>query len=135
MLTPLHPLQYDPLLRDALSEDLGTAGDLTTDAVVDPGATAHGTLVARAAGRVAGVGIAAAAFGVLDPGAAITVLVDDGADVDAGTTLPRWWRRPRAIARASSPHARPHRGCAHSNATRCAPAVAWTTASVSGTVS
>jgi len=87
MLTPLHPLQYDPLLRDALSEDLGTAGDLTTDAVVDPGATAHGTLVARAAGRVAGVGIAAAAFGVLDPGAAITVLVDDGADVDAGTTL------------------------------------------------
>jgi nicotinate-nucleotide pyrophosphorylase (carboxylating) len=87
MLTPLHPLQYEPLLRDALSEDLGTAGDLTTDAVVDPGATAHGALVARAAGRVAGVGIAAAAFGVLDPGAAITVLVDDGADVDAGTTL------------------------------------------------
>jgi nicotinate-nucleotide pyrophosphorylase (carboxylating) len=87
MLTPLHPLQYEPLLRDALSEDLGTAGDLTTDAVVDPGGTAHGALVARAAGRVAGVGIAAAAFGVLDPGAAITVLVDDGADVDAGTTL------------------------------------------------
>ena len=87
MLTPLHPLQYEPLLRDALSEDLGTAGDLTTDAVVDPGATAHGALVARAAGRVAGVDIAAAAFGVLDPGAAITVLVDDGTDVDAGTTL------------------------------------------------
>jgi len=87
MLTPLHPLQYEPLLRDALTEDLGTAGDLTTDAVVDPGATAHGALVARAAGRVAGVDIAAAAFGVLDPGAAITVLVADGTDVDAGTTL------------------------------------------------
>lgn len=87
MLTPLHPLQYEPLLRDALAEDLGTAGDLTTDAVVDPRATAHGALVARAAGRVAGAGIAAATFAVLDPDVAVTILVDDGVDVDAGTTL------------------------------------------------
>lgn len=87
MLTPPHPLQYEPLLRDALAEDLGTAGDLTTDAVVDPRATAHGALVARAAGRVAGAGIAAATFAVLDPDVAVTILVDDGVDVDAGTTL------------------------------------------------
>lgn len=87
MLTPLHPLQYEALLRDALAEDLGTAGDLTTDAVVDPRATAHGALVARAAGRVAGAGIAAATFAVLDPDVAVTILVDDGVDVDAGTTL------------------------------------------------
>jgi nicotinate-nucleotide pyrophosphorylase (carboxylating) len=87
MLTPLHPLQYEPLLRDALAEDLGTAGDLTTDAVVDPRATAHGALVARAAGRVAGAGIAAATFAVLDRDVAVTILVDDGVDVDAGTTL------------------------------------------------
>lgn len=87
MLTPLQPLQYEALLRDALAEDLGTAGDLTTDAVVDPRATAHGELVARAAGRVAGAGIAAATFAVLDPDVAVTILVDDGVDVDAGTTL------------------------------------------------
>lgn len=87
MLTPLHPLQYEALLRDALAEDLGTAGDLTTDAVVDPRATAHGALVARAAGRVAGAGIAAATFAVLDPDVAVTILIDDGVDVDDGTTL------------------------------------------------
>lgn len=87
MLTPLHPLQYEALLRDALAEDLGTAGDLTTDAVVDPRATAHGALVARTAGRVAGAGIAAATFAVLDPDVAVTILIDDGVDVDDGTTL------------------------------------------------
>lgn len=87
MLTPLHPLQYESLLREALAEDLGTAGDLTTDAVVDPGATAHGALVARAAGRVAGAGIAATAFTVLDPSITVTTAVEDGTDVTAGTTL------------------------------------------------
>ena len=87
MLTPLHPVQYERLLRDALAEDLGTAGDLTTDALVAPGARADGALVARAPGRVAGIGIAAATFTVLDPTVTATVKVDDGADVVAGTTL------------------------------------------------
>ncbi len=36
-LPSLHPLQYEDLLRRALREDLGGAGDLTTDAIV-PGA-------------------------------------------------------------------------------------------------
>ena len=87
MLTPLHPVQYERLLRDALAEDLGTAGDLTTDALVAPGARADGALVARSPGRVAGIGIAAATFTVLDPTVTATVKVDDGADVVAGTTL------------------------------------------------
>jgi nicotinate-nucleotide pyrophosphorylase (carboxylating) len=87
MLTPLHPVQYERLLRDALAEDLGTAGDLTTDALVDPGTRARGTLVARAPGRVAGISVAAATFAVLDPTVTATVEVGDGADVAAGTTL------------------------------------------------
>lgn len=87
MLTPLHPVQYERLLRDALAEDLGTAGDLTTDALVDPGTRARGTLVARAPGRVAGISVAAATFAALDPTVTATVEVGDGADVAAGTTL------------------------------------------------
>lgn len=41
-LAPLRRLQYEPLVRAALLEDLGVAGDLTTDAIVDPSAHAAG---------------------------------------------------------------------------------------------
>jgi nicotinate-nucleotide pyrophosphorylase (carboxylating) len=87
MLTPPHPLQYEPLLRAALLEDLGTAGDLTTDAIVTPGTTASGTIVARAPGRVAGVGIACAAFTLLDQDVEVSIAVDDGTTVERGTVL------------------------------------------------
>ena len=87
MLTPPHPLQYEPLLRAALLEDLGTAGDLTTDAIVAPGTTASGTIVARAPGRVAGVAIASAAFTLLDHDAEVSTAVDDGTTVERGAVL------------------------------------------------
>ncbi|HEX6203926.1 MAG TPA: hypothetical protein VF100_13060, partial [Thermoanaerobaculia bacterium] len=51
-LDPLYPLLYEPLVRAALAEDLGRAGDLTTDATVAPGAVAVARLVARRAGRL-----------------------------------------------------------------------------------
>jgi nicotinate-nucleotide pyrophosphorylase (carboxylating) len=87
MLMPPRRLQYEPLLRAALAEDLGAAGDLTTDAIVAPDATARAAVVARAPGRVAGIGIATAAFALLDPDVAVAVAVEDGADVAAGTVL------------------------------------------------
>ena len=31
---PLYPLMYEPIVRRALEEDLGLAGDVTSDAVV-----------------------------------------------------------------------------------------------------
>jgi nicotinate-nucleotide pyrophosphorylase (carboxylating) len=87
MLTPPLPLQYEPLLHAALLEDLGTAGDLTTDAIVAPETTASGTIVARAPGRVAGVGIASAAFTLLDHDAEVSIAVDDGTTVQRGAVL------------------------------------------------
>ena len=33
-LNPLLPLMYEPLVRTALLEDLGRAGDITADAIV-----------------------------------------------------------------------------------------------------
>ncbi len=86
-VTPLYPLFYETLMRRALEEDLGRAGDLTTDAVVPPEARAHARLVARSAGRIAGLTVALSAFTLLDPSLAIRVLAGDGADVTAGTTL------------------------------------------------
>lgn len=80
-------LLYEPLLRAALAEDLGTAGDLTTDAIIDAGATARAAIVARHDGVVAGVGIAGETFALLDPDVTVRACVPDGDDVGRGTVL------------------------------------------------
>ena len=87
LLPPLYPLLYEDVVRRALAEDLGRAGDLTSDAVVPAGARAEAVLVARAAGRVAGLPVALAAFRLLDPALAIVERAADGQDVAAGTVL------------------------------------------------
>lgn len=86
-LPPLYPLLYEPIVRRALREDLGRAGDLTTDAIVPAGARAEARLVARAAGRIAGLEVAAAAFRLLDPRVEVEVRRPDGEDAAAGETL------------------------------------------------
>jgi nicotinate-nucleotide pyrophosphorylase (carboxylating) len=84
---PLPPLLYRELVERALREDLGGYGDLTTDAIVAPGRTAQGAVVARADGRVAGLAVAAAVFRALDPGVAIHPAAVDGDPVAAGAVL------------------------------------------------
>jgi nicotinate-nucleotide pyrophosphorylase (carboxylating) len=87
MRPSLHPFQYEDLVRAALREDLGGAGDLTTDAIVPADAKATGSLVVRAAGRVAGLDVALSAFRQLDAVARFDVRVPDGDDATAGSTL------------------------------------------------
>ena len=50
-IPPLYPLLYEPIVRRELADDLGRAGDLTTDAVVPAGARGEGLVVARSGGR------------------------------------------------------------------------------------
>ena len=80
-------MMYEDTVRRALWEDLGRAGDITTDAIVDAGTEAVASIIARAAGRVAGLEIAFCAFRCLDPRVRSEVLVSDGADAPAGETL------------------------------------------------
>ena len=87
MSLPLYPFQYEPLIRTALAEDLGMAGDLTTDACVPPGATAKALFNARHDGVCAGLDAALHAFTLLDPGLSITRHVQDGDSIRPGTTL------------------------------------------------
>jgi nicotinate-nucleotide pyrophosphorylase (carboxylating) len=82
-----YPLVYEPLVRAALLEDLGRAGDLTTDTVVPASATARAKLVARRPGRVAGLTVSLSAFRLLDPTLSIEILAPDGSDVLPGDTL------------------------------------------------
>ncbi|HUP25761.1 MAG TPA: carboxylating nicotinate-nucleotide diphosphorylase [Thermoanaerobaculia bacterium] len=80
-------LVWEETVRRGLAEDLGQAGDLTTDAIVPPNATARGRLIARQAGCVAGIGVAAVAFELLDPAVRFEAALPDGARVRADATL------------------------------------------------
>jgi nicotinate-nucleotide pyrophosphorylase (carboxylating) len=93
----LSPLLYEEVVRRALAEDLGRAGDVTTDAVVPAALSAEAEIVARAAGRVAGLEPSLLAFRLLDPGASAEVGAGDGTDVDAGAVVARVRGRARAI--------------------------------------
>lgn len=77
----------DAFLIAALREDLGRAGDLTTNAIVPTNRTGSAVLIARAAGTISGLAAAARTFALLDPRIQITQAVDDGASVAAGTKL------------------------------------------------
>lgn len=65
-LPPLSPLLYLPLVRMALAEDLGRAGDITSDSIIPPAANVRVTLRSRQAGRLAGMDIAEAVFREVD---------------------------------------------------------------------
>src|SRR3984885_11683468 len=88
MLTPPLPqVMIEPAVRAALLEDLGRAGDITTDAVVPAEARAETALVARKPGVVAGLDFALTAFRLIDP--AITVRVEraDGTRLAPGDLI------------------------------------------------
>ncbi len=77
----------DDFLRGALREDLGRAGDLTTNAIVAPGRRGAAAIVARAAGTISGLSAAARVFRLLDPAARVAFTASDGEAVSAGTRL------------------------------------------------
>jgi nicotinate-nucleotide pyrophosphorylase (carboxylating) len=96
-VVPLPRPLYEDTVRRALAEDLGRAGDLTTDATVPADRAGEGAIVARVGGRVAGLDVALLAFGVLDAATTVEVLQPDGSDVDAGEVLARVRCRARAL--------------------------------------
>ena len=84
----------------ALAEDLGSAGDITTDATILAGTHAHATFGARKPGVIAGLDVARAAFHVLDKSVTFTPLVKDGDSVDEGTVVARVAGNARALLTA-----------------------------------
>ena len=89
----------EPLVRAALLEDLGRAGDITTDADrARRRCAAERRLAARQPGVVAGLDAAALAFRLLDPAVAVTVERPDGSAVEPGDRV----ARHRTARRAAS---------------------------------
>ena len=80
----LSPLAIDEAVHRALDEDLGRAGDITSMATIPETTAAHAIMVARQAGRIAGLPLAVATFQKLSPEIKITAHVRDGANVAKG---------------------------------------------------
>ncbi|THD42634.1 MAG: carboxylating nicotinate-nucleotide diphosphorylase [Bradyrhizobium sp.] len=86
-LVPLPQLLIEPIVRGALLEDLGRAGDITTDAIAASDSKMKTVMAARQAGVVAGVDLAALAFTLIDPAVRFVALAPDGATVAPGTPI------------------------------------------------
>lgn len=80
-------LVIEPLVRAALLEDLGRAGDVTTDAIIGANATATVTLVSRESGVIAGTECARLAWELVDPRIEVSDLLADGSRVQPGTVI------------------------------------------------
>jgi nicotinate-nucleotide pyrophosphorylase (carboxylating) len=90
----------DKAVAEALAEDLGMGGDITTEATVPAGTRASGVIAARKAGTVAGVQLAAAAFKTIDPFVEFEVVAGDGERVEAGGIIARVKGDARALLTA-----------------------------------
>ncbi len=77
----------EPLVRAALLEDLGRAGDLTTDAIIDADQTATVQLVSREPGVIAGGDCARLAWDLVDPRIVVDDQLPDGTRVQPGTVI------------------------------------------------
>ena len=83
----LQRLLIEPLVRTALLEDLGRAGDITTNACVPEGTQATARMVGRLPGIVAGLDLAALAFELIEPGLRFTAERTDGTRVAPGQVI------------------------------------------------
>jgi len=75
---PLPGIILDPIVRLALAEDLGRAGDLTTDATIKPGTQLTAHLRARKTGILAGMDAAAHALKLVDDTVTFDQHISDG---------------------------------------------------------
>jgi nicotinate-nucleotide pyrophosphorylase (carboxylating) len=82
-----HDLLIEPIVRHALQEDLGRAGDITTELTVPEEASSKATLVARNGGTIAGLLMARCAFRLVDPALMFAVTIPDGSSVQTNTVL------------------------------------------------
>jgi nicotinate-nucleotide pyrophosphorylase (carboxylating) len=87
MVPPLPRLMFETQVREALLEDLGRAGDITTDAIIPPTEQAKTALVARKAGVVAGLDVALLAFSLIDPAIKAQIEKPDGSRLARGDTI------------------------------------------------
>lgn len=85
----LPSLMVEAQVRAALEEDLGRAGDITSQATIGPEMVASCAMNVREAGVIAGMDLARTAFRLVEPAIEFEALVFDGDRVTPGTALAR----------------------------------------------
>jgi nicotinate-nucleotide pyrophosphorylase (carboxylating) len=100
LIDALPELMIERVVREALLEDLGRAGDITTDSIVARDAMSTCVIAAREAGVVAGCDAARLAFRLLDPNILVTISRPDGSRVVPGDIVLHLQGRTRAILSA-----------------------------------
>ena len=93
----LPPPLVEQAIKAALEEDLGQAGDITTNAIVPADAQGEAAIVARQDGVIAGLDLAEVAFKALDPEIRFERIVEDGGKVAAGGNIAQVSGKTRAM--------------------------------------
>lgn len=99
-LPPLPRLLVEPVVRAALLEDLGRAGDVTTDACIPAQARFQAVIASRQPGVIAGIDAAVIAFDLIDPSLTVSVERGDGSEVAPGDVVLRLDGSARSILTA-----------------------------------
>ena len=97
---PLPSIILDPIVKLALAEDLGRAGDLTTDATIPVETEMRVVIAARQQGVIAGMDVAARALTLIDPDVSLTITNGDGARVSPGDVVAELSGKARSILTA-----------------------------------
>jgi nicotinate-nucleotide pyrophosphorylase (carboxylating) len=93
-------LIIEPIVRAALLEDLGRAGDITSEAIVPEAAEVEAVIAARQPGVLAGLEAALLAFELVDPTVRIERLYQNGARILRGDRVARIGGRARGVLAA-----------------------------------
>jgi nicotinate-nucleotide pyrophosphorylase (carboxylating) len=84
---PPSPLLFEKQVAHALEEDLGRAGDITSDLTIPADTKASARLVARKPGTIAGLIVVETAFRLVNPALTFDVTLPDGSKAVSGALL------------------------------------------------
>lgn len=96
----LNPLLINDAVRRALEEDLGRAGDITTQATISASHSATLVIISREDGVIAGLPVAETAFHTIAQGVRFTPRIGDGTSVKKGEIIAEVEGSARAILSA-----------------------------------
>jgi len=96
-MNALPSILFEDLVRASLLEDLGRAGDITTDAIVPHEARVEASFVVRQPGVIAGLDVAACSFTSVDRNLVFTQLLEDGTRVKPGDVIATVYGSARGV--------------------------------------
>jgi nicotinate-nucleotide pyrophosphorylase (carboxylating) len=100
VIEPLPDILIEPIVRAALAEDLGRAGDITSAACIDADVRLSARFASRKFGVAAGINCARLSLLALDPTASFEAVVRDGEALQGGTVIAHVKANARALLSA-----------------------------------